>query len=119
MANEEVFSQSRMKSAMDDLMKSEEGRKFADELRTKLKDLNDQFKGLSGTDKELFLKEFKTKFADTLGDLKESLKMQVGDEVDGNFKIRDDTEPIFTDFPPQPNFMLFLFAILLVILVFG
>lgn len=122
MADEEVFSQSRMKNAMAELMKSEEGRKLADQLKTKLKDLNDQFKGLSGNEKEIFLKEFKTKFADSLGDLKDTLKMHVADDTNGDFKIRgDESQTSFTqnDYAPQPNYFLFLFAIVLVVLVFG
>lgn len=103
---------------MDELMKSEEGQKLAEQLKTKLKDLNDQFRGLKGSEKELFLKEFKTKFADTLGDLKDTLKMQVGDEINTNFKSDDSAFPQH-DFAPQPNYMLFLFAIVIVILVFG
>lgn len=111
-----------MKEAMDELAKSEEGRELAGKLRAKLKEMNDQFKGLSGDDKTKFLSEFREKFSDSLGDLKDSLSMKIGDNVDGEFKIREDesepTRPL-TDLIAQPNYMLFLFAIALILIVFG
>lgn len=122
MAGDEGFSGSRMKEAMDELAKSEGGRELAEKLRSKLKQLNDQFKGLSGDDKSKFLDEFREKFSDSLGDLKDSLKMNIGGNVDGEFRIRDDenepTQPPIEHLP-QPNYMLFLLAIVIILVVFG
>lgn len=122
MAGQEGFSSSRMKDAMDELAKSEGGRELADQLRSKLKELNDKFKGLTGDDKTKFLDEFREKFSDSLGDLKDALKINVGGNVDGEFRIRDEenesTQPPMGN-SPQPNYMLFLLAIVIILLVFG
>ena len=116
MAQDDVVgnSNSRMREAMDELMKSEEGRQLADKLKGKLKELNDQFKGLSGDDKKKFAEEFRDKFTESFGDLKDSLKMKVGDDFSDDGSI-----PTQTNFAPQPNYVLFLVAIIIVVIVFG
>lgn len=115
MAEEEVVSDSRMKNAMDELMKTEAGRELAEKLRGKLKELNEQFKGLSGEDKKTFSSEFREKFSESFSDLKDSFKAKLVEDSDGD----DGFVPPPTGYFPQPNYMLFLVAITLVILVFG
>lgn len=117
MNDEEVFKSPRMKGAMDALMKSEEGREIAAKLREKLKALNDQFKDLTGDEKVTFLKEFKHKFADSLGDIAGG-NLGVGGDSDGAFKIRGDEELL----APQTQFFYylpFILAFTFICLVFG
>lgn len=119
----DVFGSSRMKDAIDELSKSEEGRNLAEKLRTKLKELNEQFKGLSGNEKAKFLSEFREKFSDSLGDLKDSLNLKVGENVDGEFKMKEDANDAFRHTTEhnmlQPNYKLFLLAIVIVLFLFG
>lgn len=121
MSDEEIFSNSRIKGAMSELMKSEEGRVLAENLRSKLKELNDQFKGLSGEEKQAFLHDFRNKFSDSLGDLKDTLKIRAGEKVDGEFKFQDDDDsmPPFENYVPLINYWPFLVAVLIILLIFG
>lgn len=121
MSDEEVFSNSRIKGAMSELMKTEDGRVLAENLRIKLKELNDQFKGLSGEEKLTFLHDFRNKFADSLGDLKDTLKIRTGERVDGEFKFQDGDGPMppFENHAALTNFWPFLIAVLIILLIFG
>lgn len=122
MSVEEDFETPNMKSAMAQLMKSEEGRELASKLRTQLKKLNDQFTGLSGDEKTKFLDEFREKMGKHFGDLKEGIKSKMGGNDDGDFKIRDDSEssiPQSVVYNPSPNYLLFFIAFLLIVAVFG
>lgn len=114
MAEEEVVPKARLSEAMDALMKTDEGRELASKIRGKLKDLSDQFKNLEGDDKEKFIDEFRDKFSESFNDLRDSIKMKAGE---GDFD--EDYEPIHEGHGPPPNYVMFLIAILIVILVFG
>lgn len=117
MASDDLLAKPNIKVAMDELMKSEEGRELASKLRNKLKELNDQFTGLSGEEKKKFLGEFREKFADSLGEIKDSFKTL--DDASGQFKLRGDE----SDSVPTPvsitNYFPLLFAILVLAVVFG
>lgn len=118
MSDDEIFKGLRMKGGMEELMKSEEGRELATKLRSKLKELNDQFTGLSGDEKAKFLTDFREKFKDTLGELPKSFDNKLDDNSDGTFKIRED----ISDFAPQKYLMgyfPFLVAVFVIVLVFG
>lgn len=122
MANQAMFDNPRMKSAMEQLMKTDEGKELADKLKLKLRELNEAFQDLKGDDKMKFLTDFKERFSDSMGDLKETLKMKIGEEIDGEFKVREDGEDSFaapSQHVLQPNYMLFLIAIVLVFLLFS
>jgi hypothetical protein len=122
MASEDMFSNPRMKSAMEQLMKTDEGKELADKLKVKLRELNEAFKDLKGDDKLKFLTDFKEKFSESIGDLKDTLSMKMGDEVDGEFKMREDdggSPPPPSHYVAQPNYFLFLIAIVLVVLLFS
>ncbi|CAO1332399.1 unnamed protein product [Diamesa tonsa] len=118
---ESPFNNARTASALEQLMKTPEGRELADQIRSKLKDLNEQFKGLSGVDKKQLVDEFKTKFADTLGNLKANLKNNAEDDIGGTFKFRletDESENVVHSILP-PNSRPFLLALLIIIALFG
>lgn len=118
---ESPFNNARTANALDQLMKTPEGRELADQIRSKLKGLNEQFKGLSGVDKKQLVEEFKTKFADSLGDLKTNIKNNAGNDIGGTFKLRmesDDGENLVHSILP-PNSRLFLLALLIIIVLFG
>lgn len=118
MSDDDIFKGLRMKGGMEELMKSEEGRELATKLRSKLKELNDKFTGLSGDEKSKFLTDFREKFADSLGELPGSLNTKMDDNPDGAFKIRED----ISDFAPQKYLMgyfPFLVAVFVIVLVFG
>lgn len=118
---ESPFSNARTANALEQLMKTPEGRELADQIRSKLKGLNEQFKGLSGVDKKQLVDEFKTKFADTLGNLKANLKDNAGDDIGGTFKLRlesDETESTVYSMLP-PNSRPFLLALLIIVALFG
>lgn len=119
---ESPFNNARTANALEQLMKTPEGRELADQIRSKLKGLNEQFKGLSGVDKKQLVDEFKTKFADTLGNLKANLKNNADeDDIGGTFKLRlesDETENTIHSFLP-PNSRPFLLALLIIIVLFG
>lgn len=119
MSTEDGFAKSRMKGAMDELMKSEEGRELASKLRNKLKELNDQLTGLSGEEKKKFLGEFREKFSDSLGELKDNFKSSLGDSLDGEFKIRGDEGSSTPTSERVTNYFPLLFAIFVLVLVFG
>lgn len=117
---ESPFNNERTANALEQLMKTPEGRELADQIRSKLAGLNEQFKGLSGVDKKKLVEEVKTKFAETLGNLKENLK-NAGDDLGGTFKFRvesDDAENTVHSLLP-PNSRAFLFALLIIIMLFG
>lgn len=115
MAEEKVVENSRMKEAMAELMKTEAGRELAEQLRSKLKAMNDQFKGLSDEDKKNFAGEFREKFADSFNDLKDSFKEKLGDGFNG----ADQSAPPPSRYTPEPNYYLFLIAIAVILIVFG
>lgn len=125
MSEPESFETPRMKGAMDELMKSEQGRELAAKLRVHLKKLNDQFKGLTGEDKKVFLNEFREKMGEHLGELKESIKAQIGGNDDGEFgefKIKGEEEssiPQSLVYNPSPNYTLFFIAFIAIFIVFG
>lgn len=117
---ESPFNNARTANALEQLMKTPEGRELADQIRSKLAGLNEQFKGLSGVDKKKLVEEVKTKFAETLGNLKENLK-NAGDDLGGTFKLRvesDDADNTVHSLLP-PNSRPFLFALLIIIMLFG
>lgn len=116
MAAKDILAESRMKGAMDELMKSEEGRELAAKLRSKLKQLNDEFAGLSGDEKTKFLGEFREKFTESLGEIKDSIKSSAS----GEFKIRGDESGDSAPSSVSLAFYLpFLIAVLIIVLVFG
>ena len=118
---ESPFDNARTANALEQLMKTPEGREVAEQIRSKLKGLNEQFKGLSGVDKKHLVEEFKTKFADSLGNFKANLKNNAGDDIGGTFKLRmesDEAENIVHSILP-PNSRLFLLALLIIIILFG
>jgi hypothetical protein len=124
MSGEESFETPRMKGAMDELMKSEEGRELAAKLRVHLKKLNDQFKGLEGEDKKIFLNEFREKMGEHFGQLKENIKSQMTGkgEEDGEFRFSGDDAnsiPRSLSYDPSPNYWLFFIAFLAILAVFG
>lgn len=122
MSEAENFETPRMKSAMDELMKSEEGRELAGKLRTQLKKLNDQFQGLEGDDKKKFLSEFREKMGDHFGELKESIKAKMLGNDDGEFKFNGEGEssvPRSVVYNPSPNYFLFIIAFVAILVVFG
>lgn len=115
--SKETFQPSRLKEAMDELMKSEEGRELAENLRTKLKEMNEQFKDLSGEDKQKFVNEFRNKFADSLGNLQANLKQ--GNEENDEFRFQNDEKSSFDSFNASTNYWPFLIAIFVILLIFG
>lgn len=119
MSTDDGFEKSRMKGAMDELMKSEEGRELAAKLRNKLKELNDEYTVLPDEKKKDFLVEFREKFADSFGEIKDSIKSSLGDNPNGEFKLRGDES---SSVPPPVAFNSYaplLFAIFVLVLVFG
>jgi hypothetical protein len=121
MSGEGDFETPNMKSAMAQLMKSEEGRELASKLRVQLKKLNDQFTGLSGNEKKEFLNKFREKMGEHFGELKEGIKAKLGGE-DGEFKLTDDEDssiPQSIVYNPSPNYALFLVAFLVILAIFG
>ena len=119
MSEENEFTNSKVKNAMDEMMKSEEGRALAEQLRDKLKELNNQFKGLDGDEKKKFLSEFREKFSEKLGDLKDSLNINLGESENGQFKFHNDEGSVPPPVAYTPNYLTFIVAILLVVLLFG
>lgn len=114
MGEEGMFKSSKLKGAMDELMKSEEGKALAEKIRTKLKELNDQYKDLTGDDKKNFKEQFGEKFKDLVGDLSETLK---NTPDDGTFQIRDD--PGVQALAGFYNYLPFLLAVSFICLIFG
>lgn len=122
MSRDEIFSNPRIKGALDQLMDSEEGRELAQKLRTKLKELNDQFKGLPVEEKQQFLKDFSGKFSESMGDLKDTLSMKMGERVDGEFNFHDNERSQIRDPEVDDNFSYywpFLGAVFVILLIFG
>lgn len=125
MSSDDFLSQSlnnpKAKGALDELLKTEEGRELAAKIRIRLKELNEQFKGLTGDDKKEFIDNFREKFSDSLGDLKDSLREKISGSPDGQFKIKDDNSqiPPPVHYGPQQNYMLFIGAIVIVLILFG
>lgn len=120
MAEDQVFKNPHIKSAMDELMKTEEGKKLAEKLENKLKELSDKFQGLSGDEKKKFMGEFREKFSDSFGDIKDSLKMKVGENVNGgDFKFQEEESGSTSPLNYQTNYLPFLIALLFIVLIFG
>lgn len=117
MGEENIFESTRMKEAMDKLLKSEAGREMAGNLRSKLKELGEQYKGLSGDDKKEFLEDFQSKLQETLGGLNDALKVRSEDEFNAEFRTEDDSESM----PPvyARNYLPVLIAVVLLLLLFG
>lgn len=118
------FDAAKAKFAMQELMKTEEGRKIADKIKARLRDLDVAFQGLGENDKQEFMKKFKGKFSETFDDLRESIKKNVIDSeapnddfVGGDTLPNDNINPL--RHTPQPNYGLFLVAFLIVLVVFG
>lgn len=118
MSEDDTFSSPRMKSALDELMKSEEGRELAENLRNKLKELNNQFKGLSDDEKKSFVEKFRDRFSDSLGELKDTISMKMGEKVDGEFRIQGDGEAEAA-VSSNYNFLPVLGAVLVLVVIFG
>lgn len=120
MFDEKTFETPRMKGAMDELMKSEEGRELASKLREQLTALNNQFKNLKGEDKRKFLEEFKDKMSDGFGNLKETIRSKMT-SGDGEFKFGGEESSTSRSvvYDPSPNYWLFFIAFVSVIVVFG
>lgn len=121
------FDPAKAKEAMDQLMKTPQGREIAEKIKAKLRDLDVQFQTLQGEDKKEFMKKFKGKFADSFDDLRETLKKNILDtEPEEDFVSGDSALPPFesTEFNPlrsvaQPNYKLFVVAFIIVLLIFG
>lgn len=114
----------KAKLALGDMMKTPEGRFLAEKVRTKLKDLNEQFKDLSQDDKIKFLKEFKDKFADSFDELKNNLKSQLEnsklESENDEFRLEgDDDDSSSVPYSPQSNHILFLTAVIIILFVIG
>lgn len=123
MSDDDVLNSNvRIKGAMDELMKTEEGRELAGKLKAKLKELSDQFEGMKVEEKKEFLNTFRKEFSSSLGDVKDKLKLQLGEKVDGEFRLHDDGDgsiPSPLNYAPQPNYTLFLVAVLLIVMIIG
>jgi len=117
------------KRVLADLLKTENGRKMADEIRGKLTDLNEQYKGLEGDEKQKFIDGFKDKFRDALSGLKVAVANQLDKAAGGDGSgetpdfVVDPTNapppPTPMRYSPTPNYTLFLIAFLFVVVVFG
>lgn len=120
MADQDTFETPRIKGAMDELMKSEEGRELASKLREQLTNLNNQFKNLKGEDKKKFLEEFREKMGDSFGTLKDTIKSKMA-SGDGEFKFggEESSTPRSVVYDPSPNYWLFFIAFVAIIVVFG
>lgn len=115
------FDASKAKLAMAELMKTPEGREIAEKIKTKLRELDVQFQGLTDIDKKEFMTKFKGKFTETFDDLRESIKKSVlddepsiDDDLGGNFE-----NPSQFQIDPQPFNWLFIAAVLFVVFVIG
>jgi hypothetical protein len=123
--SQETFEKSnRIKESMKKMMETPEGKAMGEKIRNKLKELNDQFKGLSGENKKKFADEFKGKFMETFDDLKDSLKVKFEENSDDIMNVESDepesekfSEPL--NVVPQPNYALFLIALLIILVVIG
>lgn len=114
MGEEGMFTGGKLRGAMDELMKSEEGKALAEKIRGKLKELNDQYKDMSGEDKKNFKEQFGKKFQDLVGDLTDTLK---NSPDDGTFQIRGD--PAVQASAGFYNYLPFLLAVSFICLIFG
>jgi hypothetical protein len=116
------FDASKAKLAMQELMKTPEGRVIAEKIKTKLRELDLQFDGLTDMDKKEFMKKFKGKFEETLDDLRDSIKKNVlDDSSDENFSsepdfLNDQINSLQNSY--EPNIWLFV-AIFVILIVFG
>lgn len=115
MGEEGVFSGSKLKGAMDELMKSEEGKALSEKIRAKLSELNAQYKELSGDDKKNFKEQFGQKFKDLVGELSDTLK---NSPDDGTFQIRGDPGAVQAS-AGFYNYLPFLLAVSFICLIFG
>lgn len=122
------FDAAKAKFAMQELMKTPEGRKIADKIKARLKDLDVAFQGLGEGDKQEFMKKFKGKFTETFDDLRESIKKNVIDNevpsieeeqdfLSDNALPNDNTNPL--RYTPQPNYWLFIVAFLIILFIIG
>lgn len=120
------FDAEKAKLAMKELMKTPEGREIANKIKSRLKDLDVAFQGLKNSDKAEFMKKFKGKFSETFDDLRESIKKNIIDsgDVESDDPSFEEDENIpnnnFNVFQssPQPNYLLFLVAFLIILLLF-
>lgn len=116
------FDAAKAKLAMGELMKTPEGREIAEKIKSRLRELDVQFQGLTDTDKKEFMSKFKGKFSETFDDLRESIKKNVIDD-DPNFNDDDLSGSFENSSPfqnnPQPFNWLFIFALLVIVFVIG
>ncbi|CRL08749.1 CLUMA_CG021304, isoform A [Clunio marinus] len=111
MSDDSPFENSRMRGAMDALMKSEEGREIAENLKSKLKQLNDQFKDLNHGEKQKFLNEFRDKFSESIGSLKDTLGEKYGETFE---------EEVPNAYTQQLlNYLPFMIGVTILLLIFG
>lgn len=68
-------------NALNDVMKTEEGRKMVANLREQLAKMGDKFKSMSPEEKEKFQKEFTAKFASSFDKLKGTVQEKVTQAV--------------------------------------
>lgn len=119
--NDLPFDASKAKLAMSELRKTPEGREIAEKIKTRLRELDVQFQGLTDIDKKEFMSKFKGKFTETFDELRESIRDSViGEEPSyegaegGNF---ENSSPLQNN--PQPFNWLFIVAILFIVFVIG
>jgi hypothetical protein len=119
------FDPAKTKEALDQLMKTEQGREIAEKVKAKLRELDLQFQTLNEGDKKEFVKNFQRKFTDSFDDLRESIRKNILDPeedlISGESALPASES---TEFNPlhsvsQPDYKLFIFAFILVVLVFG
>lgn len=121
------FDPAKAKEAMDQLMKTPQGREIADKIKAKLRELDLQFQTLKDGDKKEFMKKFKGKFSESFDDIRESLRKNIiENEPEEDFMSGNDALPTpeSTEFNPlrsvaQPDYKLFLIAFIIILLVFG
>lgn len=115
------FDASKAKLAMSELMKTPEGRQIAEKIKTRLRELDVQFQGLTDIDKKEFMSKFKGKFAETFDELRETIKDSViGEEpsFEGEEGLNFENSSPFQN-NSQPFNWLFIAAILIIVFVIG
>ncbi len=116
------FDPSKAKEAMDQLMKTPEGRKIAEQVREKLKNLDRQFAGLSEEDKKDFVDKFKEKFSESFDGIRDKLHDNLMNNENSEKVV--DEQSNNAEFNPlhsvaQPDYRLFIFAFIMILILFG